>query len=511
MDEKLFIECLSRKIANYNTPEQAISQANSCDSLSSDIYTDYKRFIYELLQNADDANNQNGKLDFQIDFSGQYIIISHKGDPFNEIDIKSICSVGDGNKRSDENKTGFKGIGFKSVFAYSNFVIIKSNNYCFKFDKNASNIWNPNWGDENKWKQERKAENKDDEIKMPWQIIPIWTEIPDELKDLSVFKEDFKVYTIIKHSKIEELKKSLSELFSKSQIILFLRSKEIKITINSFEKLVLEKQTKGETTILKKNNEIISEWLIKTIQFDIPDKIKKQIKDNIQYPRKLRESFKTELSFAIQIEEEKLKVCDPNNRLIFTYLPTSINYGFPFLVNANFLTDAGREKIRKDLEWNQWLFEQIPLKYLSWIAELANPKSKYNKQILAILPDTLSGFNELEIKYNEGFQTALKTIAFIPNLEGNLLKVNEALFDETKISEFINKNILLEYINQAENENFSASSFIPFSPQIKELKKLGVKFFDKKNLMDFFKSEIFVHKHTLPENFKLINFFTTVR
>jgi HSP90 family molecular chaperone len=61
MDNKTFIKQLSQKIADYNTPEQAISQANSCDSLSNDIYTDSKRFIYELLQNADDASNQNRK------------------------------------------------------------------------------------------------------------------------------------------------------------------------------------------------------------------------------------------------------------------------------------------------------------------------------------------------------------------------------------------------------------------------------------------------------------------
>jgi hypothetical protein len=94
MQEKIFIETLSRKKSDYKNPEQAIDQANSCDSLSSDIYTDSKRFIYELLQNADDASCKSGKLDFQIDFVGEYIIVSHKGDSFSEIDIKSICSVG---------------------------------------------------------------------------------------------------------------------------------------------------------------------------------------------------------------------------------------------------------------------------------------------------------------------------------------------------------------------------------------------------------------------------------
>lgn len=506
MTENTFIEELSQKIANYNTPEQAISQANSCDLLSNDIYIDSKRFIYELLQNADDASCQSGKLEFQIDFVENYIVVSHKGEPFSEIDVKSICSVGDGNKEGEENKTGFKGIGFKSVFAHSEFVIIKSGQYCFKFDKQECNKWNPDWGDENDWKAERKADRKDDKIKIPWQIIPICTVVPSELNDLSVFKQsEYNVSTIIRYKKIEELKKSLIELFSESQIILFLRSKEIKITINTEDTLILEKSIVDETAHLKCNNEVISEWLIKTTQFDIPQGIQYKIKDNNRYPRKLRESKRTEISFAVQLEKGKLKATDNDKRLLFTYLPTSINYNLPFLINANFLTDAGRENIHKDLKWNQWLFKQIPLKYFSWIAELADRKSKYNEQIFDIIPRQLSDSNELENKFNNGYVRAIKTIAFIPNQNGDLLKVSEALLDDTNISAFIGKQILVNHINREKNKHFSASSFIPiFGKSI--LRELGVEIFRIDDLENFFVSDIFSREHQISENFKLISF-----
>lgn len=507
MEAKNFIEQLSQNIANYNTPEQAISQANSCDSLSNDIYTDSKRFIYELLQNADDASNQTGKLDFQIDFASEYIIVSHKGESFTESDIKSICSVGDGNKKGDENKTGFKGIGFKSVFAHSEFVIIKSGNYCFKFDKKECNKWNDKWGSESEWKDERKDDNKDDEIKMPWQIIPICAEIPNELKDLSVFGNNgYNVSTIIRHDGIERLKKSLTELFSESQIVLFLRSKEIKITINTTEALILEKSYVENTTLLKRNNETISEWLIKTEQFDITENIQMFIRDNNRYPRKLRESKRTEISFAIQLEKGKLKATDKEKRLIFTYLPTSINYDLPFLINANFLTDAGRQNIHADLDWNQWIFRQISLKYFAWLAELSDKKSKYNKQFLSVVPQKLNGYNELECNFNDGFEKAIETIKFIPNLEGELLKMSEALFDETNISDFLSKESLVNYLNGTKNKNFSASSFIPHLHPISVLKRLGVETFEIKDLDGFFASDIFSQEHKLSENFSLIKF-----
>lgn len=427
MEYKNFIDTLSLNNANYNNPEQAITTANLCDTISRDINTDSQRFIYELLQNADDASNDNGILEIQIDFVDEYIIVSHKGEPFSKIDIESISSAGDGNKSGDSNKTGFKGIGFKSVFSHSNLVIIKSGNYCFKFDKQHwVGHWNDAWGSQSEWKAVRKTKNKDENLKMPWQIIPIWTELPYKINNLSFLKE-YKVSTIIRYDNIEHLKKVLNDLFSESQIVLFLRSKNVKVILNSNENITLEKSVLGEVTYLKRNAIILSEWLVKTETFAIPDNVQTEINADDKSPKKLKEAKLTEISFAIQIEKGKLKPVEKENRLIFTYLPTSINYDFPFLVNASFLTDAGRQHLHNHTFWNQWLFTQIPIIYFEWISKLAAKNCKYNRQFLTVLPHKLNGFNQLENKFNKGFDEAINTIAFIPNLRGDLLKVSDAL------------------------------------------------------------------------------------
>jgi len=505
MENKLFIELLSQNNANYNNSEQAITAANLCDTISKDINTDSKRFIYELLQNADDASSLYGKLEVQIDFVGEYVVVSHKGEAFSKIDIESISSAGDGTKSGDSNKTGFKGIGFKSVFSHSSFVIIKSGNICFKFDKHHwLNHWNKAWGSENNWKIERKAKNKDENLKMPWQIIPIWTELPNELKISSVYQE-YNVSTIIRYDKIEELKNALTELFSESQIVLFLRSKEVKISINTTEKLVLEKSIIGETTILKRNGVVLSEWLIKTEQFDIPKDVQTEINEDEKSPKKLKEASRTEISFAIQLVKGRLKAVDKENRLIYTYLPTSINYDFPFLVNASFLTDAGRQHLHQDTFWNNWIFNQIPLKFFDWVSELASKGSKYNKQFLSIIPHKLGG-SLLECSFNEGYKQALETIAFIPNLNGDLLKVKNTVFDKSNISEFINPQTLINYINNKKQQQFTISSFVPYLDPIGTLSRLGTEIFDIEDLEGFFASDIFESEHQLQENFKLISF-----
>ncbi|MBG1267486.1 sacsin N-terminal ATP-binding-like domain-containing protein [Nostoc sp. WHI] len=505
MTEKRFLENLTHNNSDYNNPELAITTANLCNTISRDINTDSQRFIYELLQNADDASNQNNRLDAQIDFVGDYLIVSHKGEPFSKIDIESISSAGDGTKTGDNNKTGFKGIGFKSVFSHSNFVIIKSKNFCFRYDRNYwQDYWNSKWSSKSAWQNERRAKHKDEQPKMPWQVIPIWTELPPELKQLSVFR-DFNVSTVIKYDKVEKLKKDLANLLSNTQIVLFLRSEKVLITVNSSEELIIEK-TKEEITLLKRNGNTQSEWLIKTEHFDIPLDVRKQINDDEKSPKKLKDALRTEISFAIQLKENRLKAIDKENRLIFTYLPTSINYSFPFLVNASFLTDAGREHLHQDVFWNQWIFRQIPLKFFAWVAELASKSSKYNKQFLSILPHKLDGSSALEQSFNQGYKEALETIAFIPNLSCDLLKVSQVIFDKTNISDFIDKQTLISYVNQKLSTSFTIDSFVPYLEPISTLGKIGVKMFDIDDLEGFLASDIFVSEHKLEENFKLISF-----
>jgi Domain of unknown function (DUF3883) len=506
VEEEQFITNLFSKTVDYNNPELAITTANLCDTISRDINTDGQRFIYELLQNADDASNHENKLDVQIDFVGEYAIISHMGEPFSKIDIESISSAGDGTKTGDSNKTGFKGIGFKSVFSHSDFVIIKSHNYCFRYDRSYwNNYWSNKWGDKTGWQAERRAKRKDEHSRMPWQIIPIWTELPKELSNLPNFR-DFNVSTIIKYDEIDKLKEDLSKLIADTQILLFLRSKEVKIKVNSNISLTVEKSNTGKTTILSKNGKLQSEWIIKTEQFDIPVDVQRKINSDEKSPRKLRDATRSEISLAVQLDQGRLKAVDDNLRLVFTYLPTSINCGFPFLVNASFLTDAGRQNLHQDVFWNNWLFEQIPMRFFEWISAIVSDVKNHGQNFLKILPQKLSSPNSLSKSFNKGFNLAISTIAFIPNESGHLLKVSEAIFDKTSISEFIDKQVLINYLNQKKQKNYSVHSFIPHYDPINILKGLGIDIFEIEELSDFFCSNIFAAEHKVNENFTLIKF-----
>jgi hypothetical protein len=511
MSEQDFIKKLSRKNADYNNPEQAITTANLCDTISKDINTDSKRFIYELLQNADDASSLSGILDVRIDFTDTYIVVSHKGLEFSTVDIESLSSAGDGTKAGDENKTGFKGIGFKSVFYHSDCVYVRTGNYCFKYDKDSWNdYWNNSWKDKTEWQNERIAKNKDAFVKMPWQIIPLWAELPNAVRHLDF--NSYTVSTIIKHNKIFELERELKDLFAQTQIVLFLRSNKVCITINdlSEQQTILEKSVNNGITVLRRNGEILSEWLIKTDRFDLPQEVKDEINNDEKSPRKLREAQRAEISFAIQLQDNILRPVE--NALVFTYLPTSIKCGLPFLVNASFLTDAGRQHLHLDTFWNQWLFRQIALKYFEWIAELAERNSLYNRQFMDVIPCKMYGQGKLSERFNEGYDEALEKIAFIPNQNGELLIVSEALLDATRISisKCIREQTLVDYINSTTSKQFSTTSLLPYDIGHKSLlKTLGVKVFDVTDLDGFFLSDFFKQQHKLSENFNLIKFLYT--
>ena len=82
----------------------------------SSLYPDNAHFVFELLQNAEDANAT--KVKFEL-LDGM-LAFKHDGTrDFNEDDVYSITNVGDSKKGNEANKIGKFGVGFKSVFAYT--------------------------------------------------------------------------------------------------------------------------------------------------------------------------------------------------------------------------------------------------------------------------------------------------------------------------------------------------------------------------------------------------------
>lgn len=485
------------KFAN-DFPKQANTMSNLLYTVSSDIYSESQRFIFELIQNADDAAIT---VDNEIHFSfyPNHLIVSHKGKSFDKDDINAICDVGEGTKASDESKTGYKGIGFKSVFGKSDKVSVFSGGFNFRFDRKFIN-------------------QSFNGAKMPWQIIPIWTnenELPKSAK--SIVSNGYNVSTVIELKNTNGLQNDLNELLSNGKILLFLRKiTKISVSINgehnfTIEKSIINKEEYFDEVSLLKNDKETTQWIVTTFDsIPIDNETQTSLKQDEKTPPKLKEAKFTEISFAAKIENKRIKALKGEESLIFTYLPTKvIDFEFPFLVNGNFLTTTNRQEIHTDRIWNQSLFRLIAEKSFKWLELIA--KTKYKYQVLTLLPcKQNSSQNRLKISFYKNFDRIGHKSRFILTKANNLKTPDEILVDRTELSEltFIKPSTLIKYINDEKQTNFKDDSFIHKNiNQSEKLRAIGVTFFEINNLEDFFISDIFKEAHNLDDNYSLIEFF----
>ena len=86
-------------------------------------YADRTHFIFELLQNAEDAlarrrRGWRGSRAVTFTLESNALRVSHYGQPFDERDVRGICGIAESTKE-DFTAIGRFGIGFKSVYAFT--------------------------------------------------------------------------------------------------------------------------------------------------------------------------------------------------------------------------------------------------------------------------------------------------------------------------------------------------------------------------------------------------------
>lgn len=100
-------------------------------SLLSELYPDNAHFIYEILQNAEDAHAT--AVDFRL--HDDRLVVTHDGvRAFSLDDIESITSIGQSTKRDDPTSIGKFGVGFKAVFAYTTRPEVRSGDFSFAIE-----------------------------------------------------------------------------------------------------------------------------------------------------------------------------------------------------------------------------------------------------------------------------------------------------------------------------------------------------------------------------------------
>lgn len=147
-EHKVFLAIL-QKLRRATAEDTALYGKNFRETIQSllsigadGVYSNSKRFIYELIQNVDDCEYENVddcNLDIQFDYVHEQgrIILTYNEKGFTPNNVFNITGIAEKGKNisADKVEIGEKGIGFKSVFGIADKVIIESGLFSFELHK----------------------------------------------------------------------------------------------------------------------------------------------------------------------------------------------------------------------------------------------------------------------------------------------------------------------------------------------------------------------------------------
>jgi hypothetical protein len=495
LDTNPYKEIVRKRYERLNHPEANKLIANLMLEIGKGLYSSKQRMIFELLQNADDTP-AGEEVKFHIDAYGDYLLIMHNGLPFSKDDVEAITSAAESTKRNEKKKTGYKGIGFKSVFTDSEEVIIKSGGFLFAFQKNYpgfeffdsfyfDNIRykeNPKYLEEDKEKFSKQRESYNNLTDIPWQLIPIWLdEIPTALAESAIEQYNNNVGIALKfgRERIHEYLEAINIFASKPHFLLFLRNISLFKSLKN-DNLKVSKSNENPVTIEKTNDSeenISITYYKKEIDIIVSDeelhhegvliyrKSRKNEFDGVTYyfstdekglsemveiPPKLAAFDSITITFAAPIINDQIQAEDKHTASsFFTYLPMKEQrMHLPFLVNADFVPDSSREKLQGDNKWNEFLIAKIAKNHVLWLSEIAEYCSEHNviepKYLSLLLDNPIEEEESMSLlisKYNSVYLNTIAETAFILSAENNVLRADEIIIDKTDISKILGNDL----------------------------------------------------------------------
>lgn len=123
-------------ICEENRESYGTKGAQKSGGLAAGLYDNRTHFIFELLQNAEDALGRRGdwngprRVAFVLDHGR--LTLSHFGKPFDEADVRSVCDIAESTK--NESSIGRFGLGFKSVYTVTSLPEIHSGDEDFAIE-----------------------------------------------------------------------------------------------------------------------------------------------------------------------------------------------------------------------------------------------------------------------------------------------------------------------------------------------------------------------------------------
>lgn len=404
-------------------------------------YSEQAHFVYELLQNADDVLAT--KVRFVLQKDGFYFI--HNGQiPFTVTPpnashaghINAITSIGASSKKDENYKIGKFGIGFKSVFQYTQTPHIYASNVAFRI----RDLIVPELLEE----QEHPLRNKDETL----------------------------FYFPFNHEK-KTAKQAHQEIQSRLQALRFPL-----LFLNHLQEIIWE--TDETNGFYKKE---LSQGIghLKGVRYlNSIKKVGAQTKST-HFVQISENEKATNLSYSIVFKlNETGQIDDKETFVAHCYFPTRVPTPFNFLIHAPFLLTDSREGIKLEDDWNKNLVASLAKLFVNQIENLKNQKllNEAFFQILPIDEKVFSGetgrfFSPFIQEIYQFFSTT--EVECLPAEGGEIVSFENALFAENQPL-----RQLLSYSQLEDLTNKKGVKWI--FPNLTSHSKLG--FFIKKMLIE---------------------------
>ena len=402
-----------------------------------------KRWIWELIQNAKDAQNIFNSVSIKIEYDENFLKFSHNADPFSDEDIGAlVLQTSNKNSQNLDGQIGKFGTGFICTHILLRIIkineIIKCNNLCKKLCFNL----------------DRKGDTDEELSKKIEEIKDLFKTMDINNKKFPVIKNYKRMENSYDTSFIYEFEKDIQKKIAKEGIDDLINTLPVTLAIHN--------GAIKKVTIIDKINNILLSYTSQSKQLEYNISLSTI---NIQKNKKnlvkkfLMISEENNHHLLVEIKEEKnnqYKLITqeknaPNLYVNFPLIGTHEFY-FPFIINGkNFEPTEGRNELYlqgnlKEVDKNIQIIQKIYKTSINFIKYLINKNLVSNRIFLASsrVPNGNFSSNSSYIpKWLSNLQKELRSE--LENL--NLVKGNDNNYHPLK-------NLLLPVVNKEANYDF---------------------------------------------------------
>jgi hypothetical protein len=361
--------------------------------LLANRYDDRAHFIFELLQNAEDALKRrfpdDGSREVYFTLSEHALRFSHYGQLFTEQNVRGICGIGESTKSEDLTAIGRFGIGFKAVYAFTDSPEIHSGSEHFAID---SFVW------------PRAAGPID---LQPGETVFSFALRPDDVtahQEIASGLQNLSVRTLLFLREIEEISWTVENGRSGT----YLRSKVKSLDENTRHVSLIGQESESL--------EVVEEdWLIVSREVRTTDGAS---------------AGYIELGFALDAgkggaSSSLLRVDDST---LVVFFPTIVTTNLGFLIQGPYRTTPSRDNVPRLDSWNQHLVEETASLLVQALHKLRE-MGLLSVDALRALPIDRSKFGEgsMFAPLFDAVRTAFQSESLLPCFQGGYASSKRAL------------------------------------------------------------------------------------